>query len=134
MINQFICIIGLSAGAEQKTNKRRFIMDRLKIAQYIALLATALSVVGGLIGGLSGSDFGAVMMCIGFVLGLASYFFGGFGTAIRMSAGIAKWGWVIVPFPFDIITFFFTFAFAIIAFVCLPIIPVRKAYKNSRVY
>lgn len=109
-------------------------MDRLKIAQYIALLATALSVVGGLIGGLSGSDFGAVMMCIGFVLGLASYFFGGFGTAIRMSAGIAKLGWVIVPFPFDIITFFFTFAFAIIAFVCLPIIPVRKAYKNSRVY
>lgn len=37
-------------------------MNRLKIAQYIALGATALSVIGGL------------------------------GTAIKMAGGIAKWG------------------------------------------
>ena len=109
-------------------------MNRLKIAQYIALGATALSVIGGLLGGLSGSEFGAVLMCIGFVAGLVSYIFGGLGTAIKMAGGIAKWGWIIVPFPYDILTFIFSFIFAILTFVFLPIIPVRKAYKESMYY
>ncbi len=99
-------------------------MNRLKIAQYIALGATALSVIGGLLGGLSGSEFGATLMSIGFVAGLVSYIFGGLGTAIKMAGGIAKWGWIIVPFPYDIMTFIFSFIFAIFAFVFLPIIPV----------
>lgn len=106
-------------------------MNRLKIAQYIALGATAFSVIGGILGGMSGSDFGAILMVIGFVAGLVSYIFGGLGTAIRMAGGIAKWGWIIVPFPYDILTFILSFIFAIFAFVFLPIIPVRKAYKES---
>ena len=106
-------------------------MNRLKIAQYIALGATALSVIGGLFGGLSGSNFGAILMSVGFIVGLVSYIFGGLWTAIKMAGGIAKWGWIVIPFPYDIITFIFSFIFAIAVFVFLPIIPVRKAYKES---
>ena len=109
-------------------------MNRLKIAQYIALGATAFSVIGGIIGGMSGSQFGMVLMSIGFIAGLVSYIFGGLGTAIRMAGGIAKWGWIVVPFPYDLMTFFLSFFFAIFAFVFLPIIPVRKAYKESGLY
>lgn len=109
-------------------------MNRLKNAQYIALGATALSVIGGLLGGMSGSNVGAVLMCVGFVAGLVSYIFGGLGTAIKMAGGIAKWGWIVVPFPYDIMTFIMSFIFAIFAFIFLPIIPVRKAYKESMIY
>lgn len=109
-------------------------MNRLKIAQYIALGATALSVIGGLLGGMAGVNVGTMIMYVGFVAGLVSYIFGGLGTAIKMAGGIAKWGWIVVPFPYDIMTFIMSFIFAIIAFIFLPIIPVRKAYKESMYY
>ena len=108
-------------------------MNRLKIAQYIALGATILSVVGGILSA-NNVGFGGNLVGIGFLAGLVSYIFGGLGTAIKMAGGIAKWGWIIVPFPYDIITFFMSFIFAIFAFVFLPIIPVRKAYKESGLY
>ncbi len=106
-------------------------MNRLKIAQYIALGATACSVIGVILGGMSGSNFGSTLMGIGFIVGLVSYIFGGLGTAIKMAGGIAKWGWLVVPFPYDLMTFIVAFMFAVIAFFFLPIIPIRKAYKES---
>ena len=109
-------------------------MNRLRIAQYIALGATVLSIVGMALGGLTGKTAGCVFMGIGVFVGIASYFFGGFGTAIKMAGKIAKWGWIIVPFPIDLLTFVVTFIFAIYAFLFLPIIPVRKAYKESMRY
>ncbi len=109
-------------------------MNRLQIAQYIALGATAFSVIGGLLGGLSGSNVGAALMVIGFIGGLLSYILGGLGSAMRMAGGIAKWGWIIAPFPVDIFTFILSFIFALFAFAFLPIIPVRKAYKESMCY
>lgn len=108
-------------------------MNRLKIAQYIALGATVLSVVGGILSA-NNVGFGGALLGIGILAGLVSYIFGGLGTAIRMAGRIAKWGWIIVPFPYDIMTFFLSFIFSIIAFVLLPIIPVRKAYKESGLY
>lgn len=109
-------------------------MNRMKIAQYIALGATVISIIGFCLNVFGGIDFGIAIVGIGCVAGLVSYVFGGLLTAIKMAGGIAKWGWVVVPFPYGIMTFLFSFIFAIIAFVCLPIIPVRKAYKNSLAY
>lgn len=106
-------------------------MERLKIAQYIALGATICSVVGFITGEMLGMDLGSTLMGIGFIVGMVSYIFGGFGKAIKMAGGIAKWGWCVVPFPYDLLTFIFAFIFAIVVFVFLPIIPVRKAYKES---
>ena len=109
-------------------------MNRLKIAQYIATGATVFSVIGALLGGISGNEFGEGLMMIGFMVGLVSYLFGGLGTAIKMAGGIAKWGWFVVPFPYDLVTVLCAFIFAIFVLLFLPIIPVRKAYKQSMHY
>lgn len=122
----------ISKSAENtKGVKEIEMMNRWKIAQWIALGATVVSVLGFFIKGVDGlNDVGWTIMGIGIMCGLVSYIFGGLGTAVKMACGIAKWGWVIVPFPFDIVTFICAFIYAIAVFVCLPIIPVRKAYKE----
>lgn len=107
-------------------------MDRLKIAQYVALVATVSLILGIYLTTSTNSNFGASLIGVGFGGGLISYIFGGLGTAIKMAGKIAKWGWIIVPFPLDIATFIFAFFLAIMVFFCLPIIPIRKAYKESR--
>lgn len=106
-------------------------MERLKIAQYIALGATACSVIGFFAGGMEGTTLGTILMTVGFIAGMVSYIFGGFGNAIKMAVKISKWGWFVVPFPYDILTFIISFIFAIVAFLYVPIIPVRKAYLDS---
>ena len=109
-------------------------MNRLEIAQYIALGATALMALGFCLYQFTGVEFEAGLIGFAFVMGLISYVFGGFGTAIKMAFGIAKWGWVVTSFPVSLMTFFMSFLFAILVFVCVPIIPVRKAYKESGLY
>ena len=109
-------------------------MNRLQIAQYIALGATAFSLIGLCCGGLEGKTLGVALMGIGFFAGLVSYIFGGLGTALRMAWSIASWGWVLVPFPYRLMAVVFTMIFAVFAFIFVPIIPVRKAYKQSRGY
>lgn len=106
-------------------------MNRLQNAQYIAAGATILSVIGFGLNTLAGLDFGILLMAVGFLGGIASYIFGGFLTAVKMAGGIAKWGWIVVPFPYDILTFVFGFTGAVLIFVFVPIIPIRKAYKES---
>ena len=72
-------------------------------------------------------------MCgYGVMIGLISYFFGGIKTAVKMAGKIAKWGWIILPFPYDIVTGLgCIFLFSIFVFMALPIIPIRKAYKEQ---
>ncbi len=109
-------------------------MNRLKIAQYIALGATVLSVTGLILVFRSSgilSDIGGVIGLIGVVAGIVSYCFGGLGKAISTAGKIAKWGWLVVPFPFDIVTGICAFIYALAAFLFLPIIPVRMAYKEA---
>jgi hypothetical protein len=108
-------------------------MDRLKIAQIIALGATLLIALGGV--GLSASIGGALgetILSMGILASFVSYCFGGLLTALKIAGRIAKYGWFIVPFPYDIITFVFTFFVGIIVLFCLPIIPIRVAYNESR--
>ena len=105
-------------------------MNRLKTAQYIALGATLCTIIG-VFGLVNNNTFLASLMGFGAVAGIVSYFFGGFGNAVRMAGKIAKFGWFILPFPIDIISLLFTFILSIYVFLFLPIIPVRKAYKES---
>ena len=105
-------------------------MKRIQIAQYLALGATCLTVIGFILAGTVGGRFSMTMMGYGTLLGIISYFFGGFGTAVRMAGKIAKWGWLILPFPYDIVTGMVSFFISILVFVGLPIIPIRKAYKE----
>lgn len=109
-------------------------MNRLKIAQYIALGATVSSVTGLIVSGNSGGIFtgiGGVLAMLGMLAAVVSYMFGGFGKALSIAGKIAKWGWIVIPFPYDILTGICAFIFMIIALLFLPIIPVRMAYKES---
>ncbi len=109
-------------------------MNRTKIALYIAAAATACSVLGWFLGGLSGPGIGTLLMVMGFLAGLASYILGGLGTAVGMAGRIARWGWYIAPFPFDIMTVILSFVTALYIFAFLPIIPVWKAYRERTGY
>lgn len=106
-------------------------MKRIEIAQYIAIGATCLVVVSFILAKITGAAFFMSLMGFGFMAGMVSYVFGGFGTAVKMAGKIAKWGWLILPFPYDIMTGVVSFCFSIIIFICVPIIPVRKAYKEQ---
>ena len=112
-------------------HEKEIIMERLEKAQKIAVIATVFSVVGA---ALSATDLGAYLKLIGFIAGIAAYIYGGFGTAVRMAGKIAKWGWIIAPFPYDIVTLIASFFYAIFVFIFIPIIPIRKAYKESLSY
>ena len=53
------------------------------------------------------------------MVGLVSYIFGGLGTAFRMAGKIAKWGWLIIPFPYDLTKGALSFVFALFVFFFL---------------
>ena len=48
-----------------------------------------------------------------------------------MAFKIAKFGWYIVPFPIDLFTIVISFFIAIVVLIMVPIVPIRKAYKES---
>ncbi len=104
-------------------------MGRLQIAQYIAAGASIVSIIGFFVMS-GGHNAGVLMLVLGCFAGLVSYIFGGLGTAIKMAGGIAKWGLLFGPFPTNIMFFVVTFISAIYIFLFLPIIPIRKAYKE----
>lgn len=106
-------------------------MKKIEIAQYIALGATCLTVLGFVLSATVGGQLSLSMMGYGVMIGIVSYFFGGIKTAVRMAGKIAKWGWLILPFPYDIVTGMVSFFIAIMVFIGLPIIPIRKAYKEQ---
>ena len=106
-------------------------MKRLEIAQYIALGATCMTVLGFVINLATQSRWSMTMCGYGVMIGLISYFFGGIKTAVKMAGKIAKWGWIILPFPYDIVTGLVAFFISIFVFMALPIIPIRKAYKEQ---
>ena len=101
------------------------------LSQYIALGATCMTVLGFVINLATQSRWSMTMCGYGVMIGLISYFFGGIKTAVKMAGKIAKWGWIILPFPYDIVTGLVAFFISIFVFMALPIIPIRKAYKEQ---
>lgn len=103
---------------------------RFVIAQYIATGATAATVIGFLTSRIASPDAGLVIMVLGALAGVVSYLFAGLLKAIKMAFGIAKLGWIFVPFPLCIVTYIVMFMVGMFALCFVPIIPVRKAYKE----
>ena len=105
--------------------------NRYTIARYIALASTGLSVFGVIMMLLT-DDPGIWIATMGFsvILSCCAYVFGGLWTAIKAALKIAGWGWLVVPFPYDIATGIAAFGFALIAFFLLPIIPVSRALRE----
>lgn len=112
--------------------------NRYVHAQRIALAATPLSVIGFIkIMGSTGGEMPVIwplMLVLGLALTCTAYLLGGFLTAVKYALRIAKWGWLVIPFPFDLVTGFVAFFVGILVFLLVPIIPVRKAYLENAAY
>lgn len=106
--------------------------NRFTFAKIIAAVASVFGVLAlaNFFGIMDLGTFGEISMGIAVLLSFAAYILGGFGQALKSAAGIAKWGWVVTPFPIDILTFIISAAAAIVFFLLLPIIPVMKAAKE----
>lgn len=109
--------------------------DRYTYARYIAVVATVLNGAGLI--ALKFADksdwwilLGGLTLIIGLALTLCAYCLGGLWTAIRAALSIAKWGWLVVPFPYDLATGLATFVIAMMVLFLLPIVPVHKAMKE----
>lgn len=99
MINQISCIISSSAKTMmeiQEEKKGRFIMKRLKIAQYIAIAATIMSVISWMVG--THTEMGMVLMFFGTLGALVSYLLGGFRTAAEMASKGCRMGLGYISF------------------------------------
>ena len=103
---------------------------RFKIAHYIAIGATAATIIGFIIDQMATSSIGMNIMVMGALAGIVSYCFAGLFTALKIAYEIGKVGWLFVAFPYCILTFIFTFLVAVFALFFVPIIPVRKACKQ----
>lgn len=76
---------------------------------------------------------------IAVALVVITYLCAGLVNAIKMALNAgkkaAKWGWLILPFPYDICTFIVALIgvtiYAAIALVFLPIIPILKSLKEN---
>lgn len=108
--------------------------NRYTYAQYLALVATPLSIIGWWMQmqGTGLSTLWALMFCVGLTLTVFAYCLCGLGTAVKSALSIAKWGWFVAPFPYDLLTFVLAFVFSLYAFLFIPIIPVRKAFKENQ--
>lgn len=113
--------------------------NRYTVAQYTALIATALNVLGIVLFYKFGENsdvlmtIGTLTLLLGLGLTIFTYCLGGIMAAIKSALGIAKWGWLIVPFPYDLVTGAAAFVYALIALFLLPVIPVRKAAKEYQI-
>ena len=109
--------------------------NRYVYAQCIALVATPLSVLGFVkIMGSTGGEISTIwplLFALGLTLTCAAYLLGGLLTAIKYSLQVAKWGWLVVPFPYDIATGIIAFFLGLLMFLLVPIIPIRKAYLEN---
>lgn len=110
--------------------------DRYTLAQPIAAVATILNLLGVLFiykltdVSSAWTLIGGLMVFSGLILTFGAYCLGGLWTAIKAALSIAKWGWLVVPFPYDLATGPIAFVLAMMALFLIPIIPVRKAMKE----
>ena len=73
------------------------------------------------------SSFASTLFGMSIILGLVSYILGGgIIDAVKGAAKIGKIGWLIVPFPIDLVVGLMTTVFAVLLFLCCPIIFVGK--------
>lgn len=97
---------------------------RLKIAKVIAIVATVISVLGFILM-VAGKSNGTIW-CIGIMIGIASYIFGGLIEALKMIWKIGITGFIVMPFPTNIAAGTATIIVGLFVACSLPIIPIQK--------
>ena len=125
--------------AQETLDKAKTKLEKSKLG----LIVSGVASVFGLIGLFVGTTALGTIFCIIAIAGaIASYIMaGGFGIAVKTAGKLAKFGWYMAPFPFDIVICIFTFIFAVFAFFCVPVIFVfitrlqqKRTIKNAEEY
>lgn len=107
-------------------------MNRFKIAQNVAVIGLIIFWGSTLATCIMPNAYFLIPIALyGWLLGIVAIFVGGFGAACRMAGKVAKWGWLVAPFPMDIFTGLFSFFLAVWMLMLFSIIPIHKAYKES---
>lgn len=110
-------------GAEKK-------VKRILIGLGIAAVATLFTVIGLCC---SNEMSQMVFFLLAFLFAIPAYIVGGgLGKALKVAKKLAVLGWIIVPFPIDILTGLCTFIVAIYALFFVPIIFVLINYSQHR--
>lgn len=116
--------------------------NRYIYAQRLALAATPVNLFNiwmfiGIMDKKVSSTFLLLLFVVTFVVGatltISAYCLCGFGTALKYSLNIAKWGWRIVPFPYDLATLVIAFVYSLLVLLVIPIIPIRNACKANQI-
>lgn len=102
---------------EQSTKK----LERIKIGLIVAAVATACTALAFV---LSNIDIlSTLLLVFAFFGSIAAYIIGGgVKIALKAAAKLAVIGWLIVPFPIDLITGIITLIFAPMAFLFVPLV------------
>ncbi len=103
-------------------------MKRITIAKILAIAASAMGTISlySLVVGGDTSDFVAACMVLAPLLGFVSYCLCGFFKAICTPFGLAKWGFLVAPFPFSLVVVVVLFLVGILSIAYIPAIPVLK--------
>lgn len=116
-----------AAAMTQKAESKR---NRVLIGLGISLVATGLTLFG-LFGG-HADGMGMAYLMLAFFAAIPSYILGGgFGSALKAAGKLAKFGWLIVPFPYDLITGLMTLIIAGFLFFCAPTFFIVKNFFNA---
>lgn len=108
--------------------------QKKKTALILSGIATALVVIGFVLAGNKGigiSSFGMFMIMAAIPLAIASYVFAGLLTMLKWAKNLAFVGWLIIPFPWDLVSGACTFILAVMLFLFIPILPVWKACSET---
>ena len=104
-------------------------LKRVKKGLIISVCAIACTLSSFVIG--LENPLSSFLIIAGLIGSIAAYIVGGgFSTAIRWAWKIAVFGWIIIPFPFDLLTGFACLYFAFFFFLFVPTIFVYMNYRQ----
>jgi len=114
----------------EEINRAEHKRNRVLVGLGISAVATGLTLYG-LFGGHPGG-LGMAYIMLAFLAAIPAYILGGgFSKALKAAGKLAKFGWLIIPFPYDLLTGFLTLIIAGFLFFCIPTFFILKNFFNA---
>ena len=103
-------------------------MKRITIAKILAAAATVLGVLGIYFLGRMGDapEFMGLGLVLSPLLAVVAYCLCGFGKALGTPFSLAKWGFLMAPFPMNLLVVILLFVVGLVSIAYIPLIPVCK--------
>jgi hypothetical protein len=104
-------------------------MNRITIAKILAVVASVMGAISvyHTSFGVEPTGFASLCMYISPLLAFASYCLCGFFKALATPFSIAKWGFLIAPFPVNLAVVVLMFLLGILSIIYFPVVPVFKS-------